>query len=254
MMNGNFLNRKVDFIIAGTQKGGTTALDSYLRTHPEIYMAQNKEVHFFDKDKLFLSEHVDYEYYHSFFSPKPCTKIVGEATPIYMYWYTAPRRIWEYNPEMKLIIILRNPILRAFSGWNMERERGTESLDFIDAIKNERERCRDSLPLQHRTFSYLDRGFYTEQLRRIWFFFRKDQTLILKNEDLRCNRSKTLSRICDFLEISGADWSVEKNVHSRKYIKPLSTPEIDYLKHIFEYEIKELERILSWDLSDWLSL
>ncbi|MGB7755383.1 MAG: hypothetical protein WBL23_04905, partial [Salinisphaera sp.] len=97
--------------------------------------------------------------------------VFGEATPIYMYWHDAPRRMWEYNPNMKLIVVLRNPIDRAFSHWNMEKSRNAESLSFWDAIQNEEPRCKEALPYQHRTYSYVDRGFYLEQLRRLWRYF-----------------------------------------------------------------------------------
>ncbi len=134
---------KVGFLICGTQKGGTTALDAYLREHPEVCMANAKEVHFFNDGPRFSGGDPDYSPYHAYFSPEPAHKVIGEATPIYMYWETAPRRIWEYNPNMKLIVLLRNPIARAFSHWNMETRRSSETLSFIDAIKNEDERCRE---------------------------------------------------------------------------------------------------------------
>lgn len=162
---------KAGFLICGTQKGGTSALDHYLRAHPEIGMAREKEVHYFDNDSHFLNAAPDYAAYHAAFSPAPSHKILGEATPIYMYWHEAPRRIQEYNPEIKLIVLLRNPVQRAFSHWNMERARNLETLSFQDAIQNETGRCRTALPGQHRIFSYVDRGFYMAQLRRLWSFF-----------------------------------------------------------------------------------
>jgi len=90
-----------------------------------------------------------------------------------MYWQNAPKRIWQYNPEMKIIIILRNPIERAFSHWNMERSRNAEHLSFWDAINTEKLRCQETLPLQNRVYSYIDRGFYIKQLENIWRYFPK---------------------------------------------------------------------------------
>ena len=66
-----------------------------------------------------------------------------------MYWHNAPRRIWQYNPDIKLIVILRNPIERAYSHWNMERSRNAEKLSFFDAIQSERDRCQEALSYQH---------------------------------------------------------------------------------------------------------
>ncbi|MEZ4606416.1 MAG: sulfotransferase domain-containing protein [Deinococcales bacterium] len=115
--------QKVYFIICGTQKGGTTALDSYLRQHPHICMGKRKELHFFDQEKNFQSDICDYTSYHKLFQVTSQRQILGEATPIYMYWRAAPQRMWGYNPKLKLIVILRNPIERAYSHWNMERSR-----------------------------------------------------------------------------------------------------------------------------------
>lgn len=242
----------VNFVISGTQKGGTTALDAYLREHPEICMANQKEVHYFDSEKHFANGNPNYSKYHSFFSPKKTHKILGEATPIYMYWNESPRRIFEYNPEMKHILILRNPIERAYSHWNMERSRNADDLSFGDAIYTEKNRCLDALPYQHRVFSYIDRGHYLNQLRRIWAYFPKERVLILKNEDLKENPKGTLNQVADFLGVTQFNNIESKNIHSRLYVSHMSKKERDFLKFIFEPEIKELEVELQWDCCDWL--
>lgn len=168
----------VDFVIAGTQKGGTTALHSYLSDHPEICMADPKEVHFFDDDRNFSSGSPEYSKYHAFFSPENTHRLLGEATPSYMYWREAPKRLWEYNPKMKIIILLRNPIERAYSHWNMQRSRKTDQSTFWQAVNNEKTTCDRALLKQNRVFSYVDRGFYMEQLRRLWAYFPKDRVLV----------------------------------------------------------------------------
>ena len=244
---------KIDFIICGTQKGGTSALDSYLRDHSEICMANTKEVHFFDNEYIFRENIPDYSYYHSAFSPKPSHKLAGEATPIYMYWHDAPRRMWKYNPDMKLIVLLRNPIERAYSHWNMEHSRNADALSFGEAIQNESERCREALPYQHRVYSYIDRGFYLEQLRRLWEYFPKEQVLVLRNEDLKYMPDDTLQKVCRFLGVDMLQNIKAKDVHSRPYFSPISDGDKEYLRFIFEYEIRGIERILGWDCSNWLS-
>lgn len=243
--------RKVNFIICGTQKGGTTALDEYLRENPLICMAEKKEVHFFDNEEHF-SKKVDYSLYHSLFNPSSFHGLLGEATPIYMYWYTAPRRIWEYNPDMKLIVLLRNPIERAYSHWNMEKSRGYEELPFWDAVQYERDRCRQALPLQHRIYSYIDRGFYVEQLRRLWTYFPRNQVMVLKSEYLKYRPQEALRDVYDFLDVDGGNAVSCKNVHSRSYDSPMTKNEKSFLQHVYEFEIRELERELGWDCSDWV--
>jgi len=242
---------KVNFVVAGTQKGGTTALDTYLRENPSIQMASEKEVHFFDNEDNFNST-LDYSKYHLHFKERVQKKIRGESTPIYMYWKTAPKRIHDYNAQMKFIIILRSPIKRAYSHWNMERSRGAEILPFSEAIRMESFRCKEALPLQHRVFSYIDRGFYSEQLKRIWRFFPRGQTLLIRHQDLKRNLNRTLSDISHYLEIPDFPKLDHKNVHSRAYLSTISTADFEYLMNIYDYEIKELEALLEWDCSDWL--
>lgn len=245
--------RRVDFVIAGTQKGGTSALNAYLRGHPEVCTAETKkEVHFFDAENLPGPRQLWYPLYHSYFAPKPAHRVVGESTPLYMYWWHAPRRIWEYNPKMKVVVLLRNPIDRAYAHWNMIRSRGGDDMPFWQALQEEDSRCRTALPHQHRTFSYVDRGFYVQQLRRLWHFFGPRQTLILRSTDLRRNPDAVLKTVTDFLGVAPFDRVEVKTVHSRRYPAPMASRERDYLRGIFENEIKMLERLLDWDCSSWL--
>jgi len=243
--------RKIDFVIAGAMKCGTSALDTYLREHPEICMATRKEVHFFDNEWLFEDPEVNYDHFHSYFKPTEQHKLMGEATPIYMYWQNCPERLWRYNPEMKIIMILRNPIERAHSMWNMQVVRGFETLSFWEALQQESERARLCLPFQDRHFSYVDRGFYVEQLRRVWRFFPPSQTLVLRSENLRDEPTETLNRIAAFLGVSNLKEVKEEVVNAGQYA-PMGERERDYLRHVFEYEILNLERIQGWDCSNWL--
>ena len=249
------LERKVDFLICGTQRGGTTALFQILQGHPEICWPSHnkKELHFFDSEKEFRHKTPRYWKYHAHFDPQPAHKLLGEATPIYMYWYDAPRRIWQYHPEIKLIIILRNPVDRAYSHWNLTRHRAPD-VTFWDAIRRERERCRIALPLQHRYFSYVDRGFYAQQLRRIWTFFDDKQTLVVRNEDLRSAPHELVGKICLFLGVKPYPESTPPAERKLRYPYPgpIGEREKDYLKRIYEYEIRSLERMLGWDCSGWL--
>jgi hypothetical protein len=243
---------KVAFVIAGTQKGGTTALASYLYEHPEIGMPSVKEVHFFDTEEHFASAEVDYSKYHAYFNPALRKRLLGDATPIYMYWDAAPPRIWQYNPAMKLILLLRNPITRAYSQWNMERERGSDPLPFEHAVRTEVERSRDALPLQHRLYSYVDRGFYSDQLRRIWRYFPLEQTLVLKSEELQHAPEAALARITDFLGIARFAAVAPRSVHARPYQGPMSAEARRYLCDVFEFEIRNLERTFGWNCAKWL--
>jgi len=195
---------KVDFLIAGVQKGGTSSLDAYLRQHPQIRMADSKEVHFFDEEAHFATGAPDYEVYHRNFGVKDSALIYGEATPIYFYWSDSMRRIWEYNRNIKIIVLLRNPVERAWSHWRMETNRGADSVPFAFAIRHETERTRVALPLQHRVYSYLDRGFYSEQIRRVRRVFDPTALLFIKSEEFFSAPSSIVERVLQFLKIDPA--------------------------------------------------
>ena len=147
-----------------------------------------------DKDKFFKTENPNYNYYHSFFEPHKNHKIIGEATPIYMYWKNTIKRIYNYNSDMKLILVLRNPINRAFSHWNMEVHRKRENRTFWKAINEELENHAKSNK-QHRTFSYLDRGFYSIQIAEILGYYNRKQVLIIRNKSLRENLNGILKQV-----------------------------------------------------------
>ena len=248
---GKYPFSRIDFIIAGTQKGGTTALDEYFRTHQNICMADKKEVHFFDEDRYFEKKSPNYSKYHKYFSPNDYSQVIGEATPIYMYWNKAIERIHVYNPQIKLIIILRNPIDRAFSHWNMERDKGRESRTFLTAILDEDSKINSPNYSQNKILSYLDRGHYSQQIKNIYNYINKNQLLILRSEDLRENPDNTLMNIAGFLSIPPFDPVYHKEVNSRSYPHKMSKEELTFLKNFYQEEFSSLENILGYDLSSW---
>ena len=239
---------RVDFVIGGAQKGGTSAMDSFLRQHPEICMPETTEkLHFFDR----AEENRDYKKYHAKFRPKRQHHVIGETSPSYIYWETAPYRIWSYNPEMKWILILRNPVERAFSAWNMERKRGAEELSFAEAVEREPERCREALPLQHRVYSYVDRGFYAHQLRRLLSIFGTEKCLVLLNEELRNDHQATLRRTFEFLGVDASFVPPKATVFEQEYSEGLDNNLRARLIDVFRFDIQEVERLLKRDLSSW---
>ncbi len=242
---------KVNFVIGGTQKGGTSALASFLRQHPQICMpADRKELHFFDREEEFSGK-PSYRNYHNSFRPEKEQTVIGEATPIYMYWNPAPARIWTYNPAMKWIVILRDPAERAFSAWNMETQRGRENLSFEEAIATEAARCREALPLQHRIYSYTDRGFYAAQLRRLFNIFGRDQCLVLLNEDLRNHHQKTLQDVFRFLQVDDSFVPDAAEVFHHEIDETPSAVTIDKLRQMFYFDVRELEKLLPRVLKEW---
>src|SRR5207244_2797305 len=145
---------RLDFVVAGAQKSGTTALHYFLSRHPDITMGDQQEIHFFDNDEIF-SGPVDYELLHRHYRPVADSTIAGDCTPSYLYWKPAMERIWRYNPQIRLLILLRDPIDRAFAHWNMQRFKGREPLDFLDAVKEEANRVQQLTPSESRRFAYI---------------------------------------------------------------------------------------------------
>ncbi len=243
---------KVSFLVAGAQKGGTSALDGYLREHAELCLPRRKELHFFDTDRYFAREPVDYSPYHAAFDPGPAHRLLGEVTPAYLYWPTAAERIASYNPAMKLIVVLRNPITRAFSHWNMSRQKRREPLAFLQALEAEPERLR-RLPLeQAKRFTYIDRGYYSRQLERLWRFVPRQQTLVFKSEELLASPAAVLAGIAAFLGIAPFPPIPSRLAHARDYATAMTPAEKRYLAVVFTPEIRALERLLAWDCSAWL--
>src|SRR5437879_3433521 len=153
--------QRLDFIVPGAQKSGTTALHYFLKKHPQIALPDRQEMHFFDDEEIFSQAPVDYELLHRHFRSVARSTIAGEVTPSYLYWKPAMERIRDYNPQTKLIILLRNPTDRAFAHWNMQRFKDREPLDFLAALKEEPRKIAKPLSIESRRFAYVDRGFYS---------------------------------------------------------------------------------------------
>jgi len=242
----------VDFVIAGAQKSGTTALDSYLRDHPGIVMAERKELHFFDVHRHF-SRGPDYPLYHTFFDWRREPACYGEATPSYMYSKQALARLRDYRPSMRIIVVLRNPIDRAFSHWNMERDRGYEHREFLDALDEELSLARSGDFHTPTGSSYLRRGLYHRQLEYMLSLFPPSQVLALKYEDLRNEPQQVLDRVCAFLDLASSVQVSQRDVHSRGYRRRITAGEREILLEVLEPDIRDLEQLLGWDCSAWLA-
>src|SRR5438128_6769849 len=189
---------RLDFIVAGAQKSGTTALHYFLAKHPNITLGDQQEVHCFGGDASFAAT-VDYERLHKHYPLVAPSTMAGDCTPSYLYFKPAAERIWKYNPKIKLLIILRNPVERAFAHWNMQRFKGREPLDFFDAVREEQTRIGGAPPAEARRFAYIDRGFYGRQLARVFKFFSREQVKVAKFENFKTNPAETLASIFSFL-------------------------------------------------------
>lgn len=235
----------VDFVIAGVQKGGTTALFDYLGDYPDLALSREKEVHFFDDERQDWAA-PDYGAYHARFPP-PDGRLRGEATPIYVYWPNSLERIAAYNPGMKLIIVLRDPVQRAWSHWRMEFARGAETEPFAWCIREGRQRLFRAEPWgHHREFSYVERGFYGEQLERVFHLFPKNQVLLLRSEDLHAEPAATLGEVRCFLGLPPAAPPRPRESHVGReidYPSELSEADVAYLREVYAADARRLQEI-----------
>src|SRR5215211_6928367 len=206
-----------DFLIIGAQKCGTTFLYQLLVQHPRVKPAFAKEVHYFD-----LNYREGDDWYRSYFPlqvPNNNKYITGESSPYYLFHPHAPRRASAVVPDAKLIVLLRNPVDRAYSHYQhqVKRVKGErrETRTFEEAIEAEErilpaevgkmlqdEHYESSI---HRTRSYLRRGIYIDQLLLWASVFEREHMLILKSERLFDDTGNALERMLDFLEI--AHWA-----------------------------------------------
>lgn len=198
-----------DFLIIGTQKGGTTSLYNYLIQHPQILPAAQKEIHFFD-----LNFERGLDWYESQFPQdvKGQNRVTGEASPYYLFHPLVPPRVKRLFPEVKLIVMLRNPVMRAWSHYNHEVRWGFEKLSFQEAIAGESERLAGEVSkmlldetyysYNHQHYTYLSRGIYADQLQQWGDIFPRDRFLILQSEVFYTNPAETLAQTFEFLELS----------------------------------------------------
>jgi len=249
------VNKRIDFIGVGVQKAGTTALYHYLRKHEDIAMSDWKELHYFSNPSLDfrIEEQSNYVNYHQHFDWNT-EKMRGEITPLYCYSKAAIARIFKYNPRIKIILILRNPIERAFSNWNMRFNKKEIDSSFLNCIKADMLRHKFNVQFeQYPEDDYVRRGFYVEQIARIYQYFPTEQVHIIKYEDFRAHQQQALLDVLIFL---GLDCSMlhnfkEKQVYHFPYTTEMDAVSFKLLHELYIPEIEKVEKMLNWNCSDW---
>ena len=199
----------VDFMIVGAQKCGTTALGQFLAQHPEIGMSSQKEVHLFDAPDYVAGTSVrDVDArYRRYFEHVPDVAIRGEATPIYMFLRTVAVELKRYNADLKLVVLLRDPVERALSDYYMQKARARETKPLWLALLLEpwrlsRDRDQRRLHSATREHGYRSRGLYSLQLRELYRYFDRDRVLIVRRDDLFQSHDATMERVLGFLGVS----------------------------------------------------
>jgi hypothetical protein len=254
-------NRIVDFMVAGTMKGGTEAIVHNFEKHPEISMTPY-ELHFFDNPEKYQ---LGMDYYKSFFDyTKKC---VGDKAPDIMYQSEAMALLQRVNPQVKIILILRDPIERCFSHWKMTKTdyKNRKSFEFCvqDEIKNRMGENRESKIAFYSHF--IQRGFYYTQIQELLKYFPRHNMLIIISEKVRKDMYFYYNQIFEFIgvqQVASASASSDsassassdssllplefKEYHIGKDLTKLDKKSKIYkqLKEIFTKEVQQLEEYL----------
>ena len=251
-----------DFVIIGAQKSGTSSLYHFVVQHPAILPAAKKAYCYF------ALNYKRGEYWYRLRFPIRASQkfLSGEVSPIYLFYPWVPGRMKKLLPDVKLIVILRNPVDRAYSHYHHTKRRNKrrkekETLSFEEATNSEEERCAgerermikdpDFVPSHHyRDYSYLARGVYADQLENWFSYFDKEKFLILTTEDFRENSQRTLDQVFDFLEVPPFQVEDLRDRHVGNY-KPMNEDTrkflIKYYKPHNERLSKLLQRSFDWD-------
>ena len=197
-----------NFLIVGAAKSGTTSLYAYLDQHPDIYFCPVKEPCFFsDGNPRLVRTDLEYE---GLFNTRTSEKSVGEASVSYLYDPEAPIKIKALLKEVKIIIILRNPVDRAYSQWGqIFYQLGYEKLSFEDALKEEDARMSlrafgKDAPFYYGFYHYFHVGLYYEQVKRYFDIFGRDRVQIHIFEEFINDPGRTCKEIFSFLDIDPA--------------------------------------------------
>lgn len=209
------------FICIGAQKAGTTSLQDILQQHPDIYLSPIKEIKYFHRDEHYSK---GIEWYSQHFKEALPHQIIGDITPDYILYQCAAKRIFDdLGKDVKIIVLLRNPVDRAFSQFNFHQAMKVEDeTSFKKIIKN-----YPSIDLENKTFInwftpayYIERSLYFNQLQRYYSLFPKENIHVVLFEDLFGSKhSEKLSELLNFLGIKTKLDHTSKHSHSTRIPK-----------------------------------
>jgi len=236
-----------DFYLIGAQKAGTTSLFEYLLQHPSIPNNIPKDIRFFDK-----YYHKGTNWYRQYFplklhnyfgkSLQRRNFLVGDGTERYLDHPHAPERIKKLTPNAKLIVLLRNPIDRAYSHYNFNLIRDIETRSFKDALEAEKKTNNEFEKMQrddsyynddYFRHAYLDRSTYVNKLKRWMSVFPKEQFLIIQSEEFFKNPSEVYNKVLKFLGLP--KWELAEYKQYKKNPANILPIAPEHRKQLVEY-------------------
>ena len=248
-----------DFIIIGAQKAGTTYLYSLLRQHPQIIEPVNKEAHFFDYDFNYRKGRFRYKLNFNLSFRFNNGQKTFEATPDYISHKETPKRIKQLLPTVKIIVLLREPISRAYSGWKMhhyafkEKEKykwlhdPRKFEDVVEKAISERD--------DWHTMNHVGKGLYGQQIENFLKYFDKEQMLFLYQKDLKENTQITFNKVAAFVGINAMSISEINKKDTRFWSNKSERPDLkvnDNLKQklesFYKNDKEKLKQLIGKDL------
>lgn len=248
----DWLNRRprLDFVIAGAEKAGTTAMFSYLKRVPGVHIPLPKELNFFDRPAW--GDGTDFSALHRWFILAPKGAILGEATPTYLMNPECFPRIKAYNPDMRIIAILRSPIRRAFSAWNFRRARFRDKRDFMTAVRVEIESRGDLSVARENKYRYMSAGLYASQIKALRETFDEQQLLLIKFEEFNRHQEDWVRRAARHIGATeGFPFEKTRRPNAWGYKHRLGKEQFEELLPYYEQDIAEVEQLTGWDCNDW---
>ena len=228
---------KVGFFIVGAPKAGTTSLFHYLNTHPEIKMSSEKEPNYFSDKELFdqglyygTSRIDTLQKYNSLFSGRKKEKLMGESSVSYLYYPEVPNRIKVYNTDSKIIVMLRNPVDRAFSHYLMDYRLGLTSESFESEFHKKK-------GLNFHQYFLL--GNYYSQIKRYLEVFGKENIHIVWYSDFKRNSEKEVKEAFNFIGIDSSFKIEFETIHNS-----FTMPKNNFIRMI--YSVVWLRKLLTF--------
>jgi hypothetical protein len=243
-----------DFLIIGAAKCGTTFLKENLNKNPNIFIPRN-EVDFFSSNyKMGIDWYTSHFFYNN--------KIQGDKSPSYIYDQTSHKRMFDHLPHAKLILLLRNPVARAFSNWNMRVNK--KSIGNIEGINtyNFKElvdyyfQYEGLEVIKKNPLDILEMGKYIEQIENLLRYYPRENLRIYIYEEVFSNAEASLEFLRDvytFLNIKFDEkFTYNKRIRSGKYENRLDQETAEKLIHFYEPYNARLAQFLNKTLDSWI--
>ena len=235
--------RVLEFIIAGTMKGGTTAGIKNLSMHPDISMVK-EEIHYYDNKENY-QKGIEWYKSHFNYTKKSC----GDKNHDVMYEYSCLELLQMVNPQVKIILFLRNPIERAYSHWKMTRDLFKNQKSFEFCVNDEINHRMGENRLGKIAFWYhfVQRGLYYEQIQEMLKYFPRDNIFISISEKIRNNMDEEYNKMFKFLNLDQYHGNFEEIFVSKSKDNVDKNSKIyKLLKNIYKDDVRKLEKFLGY--------